>query len=77
MSIPSHKVEVGDTISIREGSKTSPMFLNRAEQLAETKTPAWMTLSSDGFTATIASTPMVAETEAPFNAATIIQFYSR
>ena len=77
MSIPSHKVEVGDTISIREGSKQSPLFANRAEVVAEIKTPAWMTLSSDGFTATIASTPAVAETEAPFNAATIIQFYSR
>lgn len=77
MSIPSHKVEVGSAISIREGSKASPLFTNRAEVVAETKTPAWMTLSADGFTATIASTPMVAETEAPFNAATIIQFYSR
>ncbi len=77
MSIPSHKVEVGDTISIREGSKLSPLFANRAEVVAETKTPAWMTLNADGFTATIASTPAVAETEAPFNAATIIQFYSR
>lgn len=77
MSIPSHRVEVGDVVSIREGSKASPMFLNRAEAVAETKTPAWMTLSADGFTATIAAVPMIAETEAPFNAATIIQFYSR
>ena len=77
MSIPSHRVEVGDTVSIREGSKVSPLFATRTEQVAEIKTPAWMKLSEDGFTATIAQTPMVAETEAPFNAATIIQFYSR
>ncbi len=77
MSIPSHRVEVGDVVSIREASKASPLFINRAEQLAETKTPSWLTLSPDGFSATIASTPTVAETEAPFNPATIIQFYSR
>jgi small subunit ribosomal protein S4 len=77
MSIPSHRVEVGDVISIREGSKTSPLFGNRTEQLAETKTPAWIKMSADGFSATIASMPTVAETEAPFNPATIIQFYSR
>lgn len=77
MSIPSHRVEVGDVVSIREGSKVSPMFANRLEAIAEIKTPAWMTQSADGFTTTIGSTPMVAETEAPFNPATIIQFYSR
>ncbi len=77
MSIPSHKVEVGDTVSIRGASQASPLFANRAEVVAETKTPAWLTLSADGFIATVASTPAVAETEAPFNAATIIQFYSR
>jgi small subunit ribosomal protein S4 len=77
MSIPSHAVKVGDVISIREGSKASPLFANRAEAVAETKTPAWLTMSPDGFSATIASIPTVAETEAPFNPATIIQFYSR
>ena len=77
MSIPSHRVEVGDVVSIREGSKASPLFAGRAEAAVETKTPSWLTQSLDGFSATINSIPMVAETEAPFNPATIIQFYSR
>jgi small subunit ribosomal protein S4 len=77
MSIPSHCVKVGDVVSIREGSKASPLFANRAEAVAETKTPSWLALSPDGFSATITTLPMVAETEAPFNPATIIQFYSR
>lgn len=77
LSVPSHKVSVGDVISIREGSKQSPLFANRADAVAETKTPAWLTLSADGFTATIAAQPSVSTTDAPFNPATIIQFYSR
>ena len=77
MSIPSHRVEVGDIVSIREGSKVSALFANRLEAVAETKTPTWMSMSADGFTTTIANVPQVAETEAPFNPATIIQFYSR
>jgi len=40
LSIPSHKVAVGDVISIKEGSKGSALFANRAEAVVETKTPA-------------------------------------
>ncbi len=77
LSVPSHKVSIGDVISIREGSKQSPLFTGRAEAAIETKAPAWIYLSADGFSATISALPMIATTEAPFNPATIIQFYSR
>jgi small subunit ribosomal protein S4 len=76
LSVPSHKVSVGDVVSIREGSKTSPLFAGRAEAALESKVPAWMTISADGFSATISAQPTIG-TEAPFNPATIIQFYSR
>jgi small subunit ribosomal protein S4 len=77
MNIPSFCVSVGDSVGIRTESRQSPLFANRAEVVAELKTPAWLKLEDDGFAAKIASLPGVAETEAPFNAATIIQFYSR
>jgi small subunit ribosomal protein S4 len=77
MNVPSYKVEVGDVVSIRQESQTSPLFANRAEVVAETKTPAWMELQNGGFAAKIVSAPMVGETELPFNPAVIIQFYSR
>ena len=77
LSIPSHKVSIGDVISIREGSKQSPLFANRKEAALEAKVPSWMSLSADGLSVTISAQPMVGTTEAPFNPATIIQFYSR
>ncbi|MEI7719955.1 MAG: 30S ribosomal protein S4 [bacterium] len=77
MTVPSHCVQVGDTISIRPESRTSPLFMNRADTLAETKAPAWMKLSEDGLSLTIESIPAVVETELAFNAPVIIQFYSR
>jgi small subunit ribosomal protein S4 len=77
MTIPSHCVAIGDVISVRPESRTSPLFMNRAETMAETKTPGWMKLSEDGLSVTIESTPMVIETELAFNAPVIIQFYSR
>jgi len=77
MNVPSFCVSMGDVISIRPESKVSPLFANRAEVVAEIKTPAWMELEDNGFAAKIVSAPTTSATEAPFNAATIIQFYSR
>jgi len=77
LNVPSYKVEVGDVVSIRPESRPSPLFANRTDVMAETKAPAWMQFEDQGFAAKIAANPGVGETEAPFSAATIIQFYSR
>lgn len=77
MSIPSHSVQIGDTVSIRPESRTSPLFINRAEAAAETKTPAWLEASADGFEVKVISIPQTPETEMPFNVGVVIQFYSR
>lgn len=76
-TVPSHKVAVGDTVSIRQESRGSALFANRAEAVAETKAPAWMAFEDQGFAAKVSDEPTIEETSAPFNAATVIQFYSR
>jgi small subunit ribosomal protein S4 len=77
LNVPSYKAEVGDVVSIRQESRPSPLFANRTDMMAETKAPAWMTFEDAGFAVKITATPTVEETQAPFSAATIIQFYSR
>ena len=77
MSIPSHAIELNDTVSIRPESRTSPLFMNRAEAVKEIKTPAWLEMSADGFEAKVIHNPQVAENEAPFDVGVVIQFYSR
>ncbi len=77
MTVPSHAVVVGDVVAVRPESRTSPLFVGRAEQMAELKTPQWMQMEEGGLSFTIAATPNVSDTETPFNAAVIIQFYSR
>jgi small subunit ribosomal protein S4 len=77
MNVPSYQVKMGEVVGIREGSRTSPLFINRTEASAETKTPEWLKLGGGGFEATAAAAPGLADTEAPFNAPVIIQFYSR
>ncbi len=77
MTIPSHCVAVGDMVSIRPESRDSALFAARAETALDTRTPNWLTLEEGGLSAKIVSAPMVGETELPFDAAVIIQFYSR
>jgi small subunit ribosomal protein S4 len=77
MTVPSHMVAVGDIIAARPESRTSVLFSNRAEQAADTKTPTWMQTEEGAMSVKILQTPGVVETELPFNAPVIIQFYSR
>ncbi len=77
LNVPSYKVEVGDVVAVRMESRTSPLFVNRAETAAETKTPLWITMEDGGFAIKVASEPTVGETETSFQAPVIIQFYSR
>ncbi len=77
MNIPSYCVSVGDLISVRPESQTSPLFLGRKEAMLETKTPIWMSVEEGGMSCNIVGNPTVLETELAFSAPIIIQFYSR
>ena len=77
LNIPSYCVLPGDVITIRPESQSSPLFMNRTEAAAESKLPAWLEMQEGAFGVVVKKEPSIAETEAPFNAAVIIQFYSR
>ncbi len=77
LNVPSHKVEVGDVIAVRQESRTSPLFMNRTDAAAEHKTPQWLSTEEGGFSFKVEAEPSVEETGVAFNAPVIIQFYSR
>ncbi len=77
MNVPSYQVKMGETVAIRTESRTSPLFVNRIEAAAETKLPEWLTMGEGGFEVTATQAPALPDTEAPFSAPVIIQFYSR
>jgi small subunit ribosomal protein S4 len=77
-TIPSHKVEKGDTIALRDGSRTSPIFANYKEKAAERTLPNWLKANeADALSVVVAGNPELASTEMQFDPAVIIQFYSR
>ncbi len=77
MTVPSHMVVIGDLVAARPESRTSPLFANRLEQVADTKTPSWMQVEEGAMGVKVVQQPGVVETELPFSAPVIIQFYSR
>lgn len=77
VTIPSYRVSAGDTVSIRPESRGSALFSGRAEILKEIKLPAWLALDAEGFSGSVVGKPTLSESETPFRAAVIIQFYSR
>ncbi len=77
VSIPSYRVTEGETVGIRTESRASALFGNRDEVAVEAKTPVWLELQPDKFSVKVTAVPTIADTELPFNAPVIIQFYSR
>lgn len=77
-TIPSQKIEKGDTVALREGSRTSPIFANYKDKAVERSYPSWMKLNeADALSVVITANPELSLSEMQFDPAVIIQFYSR
>jgi small subunit ribosomal protein S4 len=76
MTIPSHHVRTGDTITIREGSRENGLF---AEREADGQTPApWVTFDSSLFAGSVISEPSYEATDMQaLDYRAVFEFYSR
>lgn len=77
LNIPSHKVKIGDTISVREQSKESPLFTTIAEDLATHVPPAWLTLNAKELSGEKKSEPTYEPSETLFDPQQVFEYYSR
>lgn len=77
LTVPSHKVRVGDIIGVREGSKESGIFLNLADKHEAAGVPAWLTVDIKKLTGTVAAAPVYNPAEALFDPEQVMEFYSR
>lgn len=75
--VASTQLKIGDVISIREGSKKSPLFLTLLEKGPEKEAPSWITFDNVKKEATIKSKPVMVEHELYFNLGQVIEFYQR
>ncbi|MSR71201.1 MAG: 30S ribosomal protein S4 [Candidatus Taylorbacteria bacterium] len=76
-SFPSFLVKVGDKISIREGSKKSPMFTNLDEKMKSYNLPAWLKFNPEAREWEVQGIPTIAKSDILFNIEVVLEFYSR
>jgi small subunit ribosomal protein S4 len=77
LNIPSHKVRVGDTITVREGSRDSVMFVGLKETHDAVAVPSWLSFDAKTLTGTVKGAPQYNPTETLFDPEQVMEFYSR
>jgi small subunit ribosomal protein S4 len=77
LNIPSHKVKVGDVVSVRTQSQPSPLFLALKETLPTYAAPNWLSLDAKAFSGEKKSEPVYEPSETLFDAQLVLEYYSR
>jgi len=77
VGIPSYKVEKGDVISIREGSKKKPVFSDVDERSKAKEIPAWIAYDVEKKQWSIQGIPAIGTEVLLFDLDTAIQYYKR
>jgi small subunit ribosomal protein S4 len=77
LNVPSHKVRVGDVITVREGSKGSAMYAALAETHDAVSVPAWLSFDAKKLEGTVKGAPQYNPTETLFDGEQVMEFYSR
>ncbi|MBP9762943.1 30S ribosomal protein S4 [Patescibacteria group bacterium] len=77
VNIPSYRVRVGDTISLRENKRQKALWKGIEEGLAKRETPSWVSVRSAEYAAQVTSVPAGQDLQQPFDVKLIVEFYSR
>ena len=77
LTIPSYQVKKGEVVSVREGSRTSPLFNTATEKMSKHPAPNWMLSDPLKLSAEVKGAPKYDKGEIGFNFQSVIEFYSR
>lgn len=76
-TVPSHKVTVGDEVTVREGSKNSVLFTQLTEEHEAAAIPNWLTFDIKKLQGTKKSEPTYEPSETLFDPEQVLEYYSR
>lgn len=76
-NIPSHRVKIGDVISVREQSKSSALFMTLNETLVAHTPNSWLTLDAKHLSGSKKSEPTYVKSESIFDTEQVLEYYSR
>lgn len=74
---PSHHLKKGDVITIREGSRTSPLFAGLSDVENRKAVPSWLAADVSLLKVEVAGEPAYTTLETGLDYATVFEFYSR
>lgn len=77
LTIPSHRIKVGDVVTVREGSKQSGLFVLLADTHESVAVPSWLSMDIKKLTASVTSLPVYNPAETLFDPEQVMEFYSR
>lgn len=77
LNVPSHRVKIGDVITIREGSKSNVIFQNLAETFDAAGLPNWVNFDIKKLEGKVTAAPVFNPTAALFDPEQVMEFYSR
>jgi small subunit ribosomal protein S4 len=77
LKVPSHKVAIGNVISVREGSKQSGLFSTLVEDHQITGVPSWLTFTLKDLMAEKKAEPIYEPSETLFDPQQVLEYYSR
>ncbi|HVX90513.1 MAG TPA: 30S ribosomal protein S4 [Candidatus Paceibacterota bacterium] len=76
-TIPSQRIHAGDTIAVRDGSKSSAMYEGFGDRFAERPLASWLRWDAKGMQGGIADMPNSASADPAGDLAAVLSFYSR
>lgn len=78
ITTPSHRVEKGDILSIREGSRTSPLFTRFSDEEGKIRpVPGWLSFDLPLMKVEVLNAPVYGIAETSIDYSTVFEFYSR
>lgn len=78
ITTPSYRLKKGDSITVREGSRKSPLFASLTDPETESRNlPQWLSLDRPAFKVDVVAEPMYTPAETILDYATVFEFYSR
>jgi small subunit ribosomal protein S4 len=77
MTIPSHRVKVGDVLSIREGSRQTGLFVDLSEKHEPAGVPAWVTFDVKKMEGVMKAAAVYDPVSSLFDPEQVMEYYSR
>jgi small subunit ribosomal protein S4 len=77
VNIPSFQVSTDDIVGVHERSRTSPLFRDYPQAVAQAQIPAWLAAEAGEFRGRVIRLPTTDDAPQPFQVRSIVEFYSR